>query len=241
MVQSGVFPTKLPCTASHEGAGTVIATGSAVSDFKAGDRVMCGLLLHPCGRCHDCQGPENYSQYCAKSEGYIGVTTNGAFAEYVVADARVCARLPDKVSFETAAPLACAGCTVWRGVLQAGLKSGEWLGIVGSGGGLGHLGIQFAKALGLNVVGVDARDEGLALSKEVGADVVVDARKGDEAVVEEVHKVTNGEGVDATINLSDARTAAATACAVTKMHGRMVQIAQVSRGTGSTHRALNAP
>lgn len=229
-MQAGDFKTQLPCTASHEGAGTVVATGSSVSasTFKPGDRVMCGILLHPCGRCADCQGPENYSQYCTNGEGYIGIMKDGAFAEYVVADARTSAKLPDKVSFETAAPLACAGSTVWRGVLQAGLKSGEWLGIVGSGGGLGHLGIQFAKALGLNVVGIDARDEGLALSKEVGADVVVDARKGDQAVVEEVHKATNGEGVGATVNVSDARSAAATACAMTKRHGLVVQIAQVS-------------
>ncbi|RMX77754.1 hypothetical protein D0869_09630, partial [Hortaea werneckii] len=107
-----------------------------------------------------------------------------------------------------------------------GLKAGEWIAIVGSGGGLGHLGCQFAKALGLQVIGVDAREEGLALTKENGADVVVDARKGKAEAVKEVHAVTNGHGADATVNLSDAETAAALACAVTKMHGLMVQVAQ---------------
>ena len=189
---------------------------------------MCGLMTHPCGRCGDCLGPEKYSQYCANNGGAIGVHRDGAFAEYVLVDSRSSAKLPPSVSFETAAPLACAGCTVWRGVLQSGLKAGEWLAIVGSGGGLGHLGIQFARALGINVVGIDAREEGLELSRKAGAHVVVDARKGDKAVVEEVHKVTNGAGTDATINVSDAKTAAATACAVTKLHGLMVQIAQVS-------------
>lgn len=101
------------------------------------------------------------------------------------------------------------------------------MGIVGSGGGLGHLGVQFAKALGLKVVGIDARDEGLELSKEAGADVVIDARQGKEKVVEEVKKVTGGEGVDATINVSDAQSAAGLACAITKMHAKMIQIAQV--------------
>ncbi|KAK5069017.1 hypothetical protein LTR16_009759, partial [Cryomyces antarcticus] len=110
----------------------------------------------------------------------------------------------------------------------ADLKAKEWLAIVGSGGGLGHLGIQFAKALGLQVIGIDARDEGLQLSRTAGADVVIDARRGNEAVVAEVHKVTNGAGADATVNVSDAKSAAATACAVTKLHGVMVQIAQVS-------------
>lgn len=152
---------------------------------------------------------------------------DGAFAEYLVCDGKEACKLPDAVSFETAAPLACAGCTVYRGVVQAKLKKGQWLGIVGSGGGLGHLGIQFAKAMGLKVVGVDARDVGLELSKQNGADVVVDAREEKNKVVQEVQSATGGEGVDATVNLSDAKSAAATACAITKMHGTVVQIAQV--------------
>jgi alcohol dehydrogenase, propanol-preferring len=89
-----------------------------------------------------------------------------------------------------------------------------------------HLGIQFAKALGLKIIGVDARDEGLELSKHYGADVVVDARKGKEEVVKQVQKVTGGDGADSTINLSDHKDAAAIACACTKMHGVVVQIAQ---------------
>jgi len=232
MVASGVFKTALPCTASHEGSGTVAGLGSAVTSFAAGDRVMCGLYRDFCGACADCLGPENYRQYCQHSRGAIGVNVDGAFADYVVVDSRSAARLPDAVSFETAAPLACAGCTVWRSILQADLVKGEWIALVGSGGGLGHLGVQFAKALGLNVVGVDARDEALELTKEAGADVVVDARKGKEHVVAEVQRVTAGKGADATVTISDAESAAALACAVTKMHGVMVQVAQVWAGEG---------
>ena len=88
--------------------------------------------------------------------------------------------------------------------------------------------MQFAKALGLNVVGIDARDEGIELTKSGGADVIVDARIGHEKVVEEVRKVTNGEGVTATMNVSDNEKAMATSCATTKMHGSVIQIAQVS-------------
>lgn len=226
MVQAGTFGTKLPVTASHEGSGTVVAIGSEVTDFKEGDRVMCGLPLHPCGSCHDCLGPENQKQYCLKLEGHVGVHVNGCFAEYVKVDSRSTTPLPNEVSFMSAAPLACAGRTVWRAVLQTGLKSGEWIAFVGSGGGLGHLGIQFAKSLGLKVIGIDARDEGLELSKFYGADIVVDARNGKEDVVKEVHSVTGGLGADSTVCLSDHQTAAGTACAVTKMHGIMVQVAQ---------------
>lgn len=228
MVSSGIMGTSLPCTGSHEGSGTVMAVGSSVQGFKEGDRVMAGIIYHPCGTCADCLGPEDYSQYCARSGGYIGVTTHGCFAEYARIDSRTAAVLPDKVSFETAAPLACAGCTIYRGVLLSGVIKGQWLGICGSGGGLGHLGVQFAKALGLNVIGIDARDEGLELTQKGGADVVIDARKGHDDVVKQVHAVTNGEGVTATLNVSDAKDAMKTACAVTQMHGTVIQIAQVS-------------
>jgi D-arabinose 1-dehydrogenase-like Zn-dependent alcohol dehydrogenase len=227
MVSNGIFGAPPPITASHEGSGTVAAVGSEVTKFSVGDRVMCGIPYKPCGQCGDCTGPEKYRQYCANFGGLKGVTSDGYFAEYAVIGEAFSAKLPDAVSFETAAPLACAGITIWRAVLQAKLKPGQWLAMVGSGGGLGHLGIQFAKALGLKVIGIDARDEGLQLSKKYGADIVIDARKGDEQVVKEVHSVTGDVGADVTITLSDAKTAAATACAATKMHGTMIQVAQV--------------
>lgn len=243
MVAAGDFHTQLPCVASHEGSGTVVATGSDVKNFEISDRVMCGIPTHFCGHCHECLGPENFRQYCVNLGGHTGVTRDGCFAEYALVDSVTSAKLPDAVSFETAAPLACAGCTVFRGVIMSELHAGEWLALVGSGGGLGHLGIQFAKALGMKVIGIDARDEGLALSEKVGADVVLDARKGNEAVVEEVKKVTGGMGADATVNVSDAQTAAATACAVTKMHGLMIQIAQVGllRPCGCSFQLTTSP
>ncbi|KAI0120688.1 chaperonin 10-like protein [Xylariales sp. AK1849] len=237
MVSSGVFGTSLPVTASHEGSGTVVLTGSSVSGLKPGDRVMCGLPLHPCGACPDCLGPEeSWRQYCPQVEGHVGVHVDGCLAEYVRVDSRSTTPLPDEVSLLSAAPLACAGRTVWRGVLQTELKAGQWVAIVGSGGGLGHLGIQFAKRTrGLNVIGIDARDAGLELSRKNGADVVVDARKGKAETVAKVQQVTGGQGADATIVLSDAADAAALACAVTKMHGTVVQIAQPDEVTIPFH------
>lgn len=226
MVARGTFTPPLPCTASHEGAGTVALAGTAVTTFSVGDRVMCGIYLHQCGACADCAA--GTPQYCTRSAGAIGVDTHGAAAEYVRVDARNAVKVPDSVTFATAAPLACAGCTIFRGVRAAGLRAGEWICLVGAGGGLGHLGVRFAKAMGLRVVGVDAREGGLGLAREAGADVVVDARVGREGVVEEVRKVTGGMGADATVTIADAKDAAALGCAVTKVHGLMVQIAQVS-------------
>ena len=228
MVSSGSFPSKLPLTASHEGAGVVAGIGSGVSGFSTGQRVMCPIMAGRCGECTSCRGPDEWKHYCPK-ENHRGVTIDGAFAEYQLVDARETNVLPDGVDFETAAPLACAGRTIWRAIKTADLKRGQWIALVGSGGGLGHIGIQFAKQLGLKVIGVDAKDGALALSKEAGADVVVDARGGKEEVVKKVQEVVGGgEGVgaDASIALADAEDAAALACAITKMHGVMVQVAQ---------------
>ena len=91
-------------------------------DIQKGDRVMCGLPTHRCGRCRSCSMAEEYGQYCPNIDGHIGVTIDGAFAEYVVCDGNESSVLPDRVSFETAAPLACAGSTVYRGLVRAGLK-----------------------------------------------------------------------------------------------------------------------
>ncbi len=146
MVSAGLMGTKLPCIGSHEGAGTVVQLGSSVTDLEKGDRVMAGLPRNRCGHCADCLGDENYRHYCPNLAGHVGVTLDGAFAEYMIVDGRESSKIPDEVSFETAAPLACAGCTIWRGILQTELKKGETVAIVGAGGGLGHLGCQFAKA-----------------------------------------------------------------------------------------------
>lgn len=224
LIQTGIFHTPLPFIPSHEGAGTVVAGGSSVSDW-VGQRIMCGVLFHPCGTCIDCTDPaQSRTQYCVGVEGHCGVHRDGFFAEYAVCDARTTTRLVDEISLVSAAPLACAGRTIWRAIEQARLEPGQWLGIVGSGGGLGHLGVQFAKKKGLKVVGIDARDDGLDLTQQSGADLVLDAREGQDAIISRVKKVT-GLGCDATITVSDAGSAAGLACAVTKMHGTMVQVA----------------
>ena len=93
------------------------------------------------------------------------------------------------------------------------------MGIFGSEGGLGHFSIHFAKALGPKTVGGDARDEGFALTRELGAHLVVDARRKKGDVLEEVMEATGGDGCHATINLSDATNAAALVCAINRTHG----------------------
>lgn len=113
MVKDGIMGTPLPCIASHEGAGTVVKVGHAIKEFEVGDRILCNLAYHRCGICPDCQGPERDTQYCKKAQ-HLGVTRDGSFAEYEVVDGRECCMLPDNLSFQSAAPLACAGTTVCK-------------------------------------------------------------------------------------------------------------------------------
>lgn len=245
MVSAGLLGSSLPMTASHERARTVVAIGSTVTGFKSGHRLLADPMYNRCGSCKYCATPESGNQYCLKVERAVGIRKDGYFAEYVIVDSREACVLPSNLSFESASPLACAGATVWTGFERAKLVPGQWDAIVGSGGGLGHLGVQFANGLGLKVIGIDARDEGLELTRQCGADVTIDARQGALKIVEEVVKATDNERADATLNLSDANSAAGIPTAATKNHGLMVQIAQVflfttKRGNWLTYRILSA-
>jgi D-arabinose 1-dehydrogenase-like Zn-dependent alcohol dehydrogenase len=226
IVAAGWYNTPLPCTGSHEGVGTVVSVGPSVSGFKPGDRVLCGMVINACGKCDECTGPDTgIRQYCPEAK-FKGVHTDGYFSEYVQVDARQSTPLPDAVSFLTASPLACAGRTMWRALLLSGLQPGETVALVGSGGGLGHLGIQFAKALGIRVIGIDKREAALKLSADVGADVVIDASKGTDEIVQEVKDFTGGRGADVTVNLIEDEGGPALCCAMTRLNGQVLQISQ---------------
>ncbi|KIX00611.1 uncharacterized protein Z518_09676 [Rhinocladiella mackenziei CBS 650.93] len=214
MVLDGVFHTPLPITMSLEGTAVVVATGASVTNFKIGDRVMSGIPLHQRGRCEHCNPPDG-KDWDQTTNGATVIITDEAFAEFHVVDALTSCHVPDDVSFITAAPLPCAGVTVYRAVLVSEVKEGGWLAIVGAGGGLGHFGVQFAKARDINVI-----------ARAMGAHHVLDAREGKAAIVEKVKALTNVNGVEVTVNVSDHPSTAALSAAMTRMHGTVVQAAQ---------------
>ncbi|TKA77264.1 hypothetical protein B0A49_03502 [Cryomyces minteri] len=230
ILSGGLESTPSGFSGSHEPTGTLYAMGSAAATlgFKLGDRVAAVGWRDPCGQCDDCKGPNSVHHYCKYMKGFVGSTLPGAFQEYTVVDARFSVKLPDRLSFETAAPLTCAGATSWRAVKTAiqGVEKGQWIGIVGSGGGLGHLAIQFAIGLGYKVLGVDARDQGLALSKKAGATLVADVRTGREELLKHITDATGGPLMAASIVLSDHVTASETACVITESHCDVIQVAQ---------------
>jgi len=186
--RDGDWPLKpaLPFTPGHEGIGIVVALGEGVTAVKQGDRVGVPWLYSACGHCEFCLAAKE--TVCAEAQ-FGGYTKNGGFAEYIIADPNYVAHIPTGLSAVDAAPLICAGITSYKGIKETQAKPGEWIVISGIGG-LGHLGVQYAKALGLHVCAVDIDDGKLEHAKRLGADAVVNARHGDPVAA--VVKVTGG-------------------------------------------------
>lgn len=175
----GDWPVKPvpPFIPGHEGVGYVSAVGQGVKHIKEGDRVGVPWLYTACGHCEHCLG--GWETLCEQQLN-TGYSVNGGFAEYVVADPNFVGRLPGNLSFIEAAPVLCAGVTVYKGLKVTDTKPGDWV-VISGVGGLGHMAVQYARAMGLNVAAVDIDDGKLALAERLGATVTVNARHTDPA------------------------------------------------------------
>ena len=175
----GDWPVKPqpPFIPGHEGVGHVAAVGAGVSHIREGDRVGVPWLYTACGHCRHCLG--GWETLCTSQQN-TGYSVNGGFAEYVLADPRYVGHLPANVSFVDGAPILCAGVTVYKGLKTTDTRPGDWVVISGIGG-LGHMAVQYARAMGLNVIAVDVDDAKLELATRLGAALVVNARKTDPA------------------------------------------------------------
>lgn len=175
----GDWPVKPqpPFIPGHEGVGFVSGVGAGVTHVKEGDRVGVPWLYSACGHCEHCMG--GWETLCEGQQN-TGYSVNGGFAEYVVADPDYVGHLPSTVSFTELAPVLCAGVTVYKGLKVTDTKPGDWVVISGIGG-LGHMAVQYAKAMGLNVAAVDIDDAKLDLATRLGAAAVVNAKKEDPA------------------------------------------------------------
>ncbi len=184
----GDWPVKptLPFIPGHEAIGLVAAVGSGVTIVKEGDRVGVPWLYSACGHCEYCL--RGWETVCAQAQ-FGGYTVNGGFAEYIIADPNYVAHVPAGLTAVEAAPLVCAGITTYKGIKQTEARPGEWIAISGAGG-LGHLAIQYAKAMGLLVCAIDIDDGKLAHATRLGANFVINAKTGDPAAA--VKKATGG-------------------------------------------------
>ncbi len=165
----GAFPVPFPCTLGHEPVGEVVATGAGVTARKVGDRVGVPWVQSSCGRCEWCL--RSKPMFCALALG-TGMQLSGGHAEYMLAYSDATMLLPDGLSFEQAAPIFCAGYTVWSGLRWAAPSPGERVAVVGIGG-LGHLAVQYAKAAGFVTIAVSHSPDKDRLIRELGADEVV--------------------------------------------------------------------
>jgi len=180
-----VKPTP-PFIPGHEGVGTVVATGRAVRGVKEGDRVGIPWLHTACGYCSHCR--TGWETLCGSQQN-TGYSVNGSFAEYALADPSYVGRLPNNLDWGPAAPILCAGVTVYKGLKETEVRPGEWVVISGIGG-LGHMAVQYARAMGMHVAAVDVHPEKLELAKSLGAEITIDACSVDVAL--EVQRLIHG-------------------------------------------------
>jgi alcohol dehydrogenase, propanol-preferring len=166
---------KRPLILGHEIAGRVVEKGAAVNDLQIGDRVGVPWIHWSCGECEFCrEGNENL---CSRQK-ITGVTVDGGYAEFVKAPATHALKIPDGLSAIEAAPLFCAGLTVYRALKSAGIVAGQRLAVFGIGG-LGHLAVQLGRALGAEVTAIDVSDEKLELARSFGAAEALNAATTD--------------------------------------------------------------
>lgn len=185
----GDWPVKPvpPFIPGHEGAGILAALGAGVTGLNEGDPVGIAWLHDACGGCEHCV--TGWETLCTAQHN-SGYSVNGTFAEYAIGAAPYLARLPHDPNFAEIAPILCAGVTTYKGIKETEAKPGEWIAISGIGG-LGHIAVQYAKAMGLHVAAVDVTEEKLALARRFGAEVTVDA-KSPEAVAQVIKETGGG-------------------------------------------------
>ncbi|WP_353357009.1 alcohol dehydrogenase AdhP [Intrasporangium sp. DVR] len=179
----GDWPVKPspPFIPGHEGVGEVVALGDGVTNLRIGQLVGNAWLFTACGECEYCN--TGWETLCENQQNG-GYSIDGSFGQYMVVDARYAAIIPEGSDPVEVAPILCAGVTVYKGLKMTETKPGQWVVISGIGG-LGHVAVQYARAMGMRVAAVDISDDKLALAKKHGAEVVVNALEGDpgEAII----------------------------------------------------------
>lgn len=177
---------KLPLIPGHEGVGIVVEVAKGVKSIKVGDRVGIPWLYSACGECEYClTGQETLCPHQLNG----GYSVDGGYAEYCKAPADYVAKIPDNLDPVEVAPILCAGVTTYKALKVSCARPGEWVAIYGIGG-LGHIALQYAKAMGLNVVAVDISDEKSKLAKDLGADIAINGLKEDP--VKAIHDQVGG-------------------------------------------------
>ncbi len=201
--KEGVYPgVSFPVVPGHEVAGTVAALGEGVEGWSEGQRVGVGWFGGNCGHCGPCR--QGVLIAC-QNMGIPGITFDGGYADYVVVPAAALASIPDDLSAVQAAPLMCAGVTTYNALRRTGARPGDTVAVLGVGG-LGHLGLQFAKKMGFRVVAMNRGTDKADLATDLGAHHYVDTTATDPA--EELGKLGGARVILSTITSGEAVSAA---------------------------------
>lgn len=178
------MPTAYPIVPGHEIVGRVTEVGSAVTKYKLGDRVAVGCMVDSDGTCPSCRA--GLEQFCPNMvltfnspDKHLGGVTYGGYSDSIVVDERFVLRVPDNLDLAGAAPLLCAGITTYSPLRHWGVSEGKKVGVVGLGG-LGHMGVKFARAFGAHVVVFTTSPDKTEDALRLGADEVVISRNADE-------------------------------------------------------------
>jgi len=177
--------SKYPVVPGHEIIGRVTEVGGNVKNFKEGDLVGVGCMVDSCQECDSCK--EDLEQFCEKGatltynskDKHLGSHTFGGYSEQVVVDKEFVLKVPENIDAKGAAPLLCAGITTWSPLRHWNVKKGDKVGVIGLGG-LGHMGVKFAHALGAHVVMITTSPSKADDAKELGADEVLVSKDEDE-------------------------------------------------------------
>jgi alcohol dehydrogenase len=204
----GEFPSAFPRTLGHEPVGEIVAAGGGVTARKVGDRVGVPWAQSSCGRCEWYQRARPI--FCADALG-TSMQLAGGHAEYMLAYADATMLLPEGLSFEQAAPIFCAGYTVWSGLRWAAPQPGERVAVIGIGG-LGHLAVQYAKAAGFQTIAVSRSPDKDRLIRELGADEIVRDGAG----------LAGAGGADVVLGTSNSMDATADSIRGLRPDGRLV-------------------
>src|SRR6267143_608692 len=177
---TGIYPgLTLPRVPGHEVVGRIEALGAGVSRWKIGQRVGVGLIAGEDGVCEPCRRGDIVN---CLNPVVSGVTADGGYAEVMIAEARALSSVPDELNSVEAAPLLCAGITTYNALRNAGLRGGDLVAVQGIGG-LGHLGIQFARHMGFHTVALGRGDDKEKLARDLGAHLYIDTTVDDAAVI----------------------------------------------------------
>lgn len=207
---------KLPLIPGHEGVGIVKEIGEGVTSIKVGDRVGIPWLYSACGECEYClTGRETL----CPDQLNAGYSVDGGYAEYCKAPANYVVKIPEHLDFAEVSPIFCAGVTTYKALKVAEAKAGDWVAIYGIGG-LGHVALQYAKAMGYNVIAVDIMEDKLELAKSLGADLTVNGLEVDP--VQEIKEKVGG--VQAAISVAVTKKAFEQAYGSVKRGGTLVVV-----------------